>query len=254
MRTSNVIYAALSICCFFTSALGGLIEDMIGMVTGVNITQKASEQNTLSVHATALNDERWKSLVEGGNRSGSDDSDDGDHDEEMLWFVLITTGKHDEFERLLKQSLNDLADELKDVSGVRVGRAEYDSDIRQMSTRWLLFQVPVYVLAQDKGQTLRFVSPYQIPPNTASMRKLLVDSEYKKLPVWSGRLSYNGDYAFYMDIYTRFSLYLHSLLDTIPSLVWYIGVASLSSSLLKWMHKEDKTKTQDRRMRGERVK
>lgn len=60
MRTSNVIYAALSICCFFTSALGGLIEDMIGMVTGVNITQKASEQNTLSVHATALNDERWK--------------------------------------------------------------------------------------------------------------------------------------------------------------------------------------------------
>lgn len=68
-----------------------------------------------------------------------------------------------------------------------------DSDIRQMSTRWLLFQVPVYVLAEDKGQTLRFVSPYQIPPNTANMRKLLVDSEYKKLPVWSGRLSYNGD-------------------------------------------------------------
>lgn len=35
-----------------------------------------------------------------------------------------TSGKQDDFERLLKESLNDLADEMKDESGVKLGRAD----------------------------------------------------------------------------------------------------------------------------------
>lgn len=63
MRKDNVIYVALSMWCFVSVALAGIVEDVLGKVTGVNITQKVEEQNQLSVHATAINDERWKVCI-----------------------------------------------------------------------------------------------------------------------------------------------------------------------------------------------
>lgn len=45
----------------------------------------------------------------------------------------------------------------------------------------------------------------------------------------------------YVDIYTDISSYLHSNFNKIPNIIWYILIAYFSSSLLKWMHRDDKS-------------
>ncbi|TIC16004.1 hypothetical protein E3Q13_03136 [Wallemia mellicola] len=205
----------------------GIVEDLVGKATGINVTQKIEEQNKLSEYAHNINDSQWKLLVENSNQDN-------------VWLILITSGKQDEFERLLKESFNNLAEETRDDDNIKLGRADYGNDIRSLSTRWLLFQVPIYVFTDDNGRTLRFMSPYHYTPSSTNLRKLLLEKGYKDLPIWDSEFSYEGKYARYMDVYTNLSLYLHSKLDVIPSIVWYIGIASASSSLLKWMHKDDK--------------
>ncbi|TIA89213.1 hypothetical protein E3P99_02170 [Wallemia hederae] len=236
MFVHHVIYTSLSIWSLASIACAGIVEDVVTSITGVNMTQRIEEQNQLSEHAMLITDERWKDLIEGGS----------DRD---LWLVLITSGKQDDFDKLLKESFNELAEELcgeegKQDENVHLGRADY-SQIKELSTRWLLFQVPVYVIAEAKGRVLRFVSPYTLTPSSTNLRKLL-EGQYRQVEPWHGRLSYDGEYATYMDMYTRISLYLHTKLDLVPGLVWYIGIASLSSSLLKWMHKDDKKRMAQR--------
>ncbi|TIB90199.1 hypothetical protein E3Q19_02807 [Wallemia mellicola] len=238
----NVIWICLSVCLLLSITSAGIVEDLVGKATGINVTQKIEEQNKLSEYAHNINDSQWKLLVENSNQDN-------------VWLILITSGKQDEFERLLKESFNNLAEETRDDDNIKLGRADckrrphYETllmehldgnDIRSLSTRWLLFQVPIYVFTDDNGRTLRFMSPYHYTPSSTNLRKLLLEKGYKDLPIWDSEFSYEGKYARYMDVYTNLSLYLHSKLDVIPSIVWYIGIASASSSLLKWMHKDDK--------------
>lgn len=56
----NVIWICLSVCLLLSITSAGIVEDLVGKATGINVTQKIEEQNKLSEYAHNINDSQWK--------------------------------------------------------------------------------------------------------------------------------------------------------------------------------------------------
>jgi len=170
-----------------------------------------------------------------------------EEEEARLWFLIVTVTREQragssaivdkEFNEAYNISVNE-----NTLPHVRWGRIDY-LNVTRLTTRWGVWRAPIFIVAKDRGKTLRFFHPQEIGAKADFLHTFLVEEIWTRRPPWIGPWAPGGSREELLDQIAIFLEKLYFYMSMLPHWMYLILSGGLGSLLLQLFHKKPPTST-----------
>ncbi|TFK55412.1 hypothetical protein OE88DRAFT_1672021 [Heliocybe sulcata] len=167
-----------------------------------------------------------------------------EEEEERAWFIVVTvtSGQSEGLSKYVDQAFDTAFNETQienDLPNIRWGRIDY-LNVTGVTTRWNVWQAPLYVLATNHGQTLRFYKPRHLRPHAPTIRSFLLTKTYLSTPPWSSPFAPGGPRAWVLDYLAVVLTKIYDVMVRIPRWLLVIVTGASGSVVLNLFHRKPK--------------
>ncbi|KAI0796359.1 hypothetical protein BC629DRAFT_1286526 [Irpex lacteus] len=243
---------------------GGFVEALIhgplnslAEKVGINLTATyAMAQAAAAIwdeRIPLVHDDNWESVV-------VDEALSEEEEKERVWFLVISAGSNQqggiskiidrEFDAAYNETL--IAD---DLPHVKWGRIDY-MNVTYLTTKWNVWRAPFLVIAQDRGQSLRFFHATQTRLNSTILRNFLKNEGWRQTEPWSTSFAPGGNNEYILHYLALLLRKTYDLINPIPKFLLMIFTGAAGSLIMGLLHrpsKEVKAKEERERVVAEKA-
>nr|GAT59704.1 predicted protein [Mycena chlorophos] len=202
---------------------------------GINITER------LQAVTTKFWDERVPLLTDDNyNEMIVDEQFASPQEEaERVWCIIVSSGTRQEglskfFDQAFDTAYNDTLI-AGDLPHVRFARIDY-LNVTYITTKWGLWMAPAIVIAQDRGQTLRFYRAHQLRVANDALRQFLIHKGYLQTQPWSSAFAPGGSREFLMHYQAVALTKIYNVMVRLPRWALMLASGTIASFALNLFH------------------
>ncbi|TDL29374.1 hypothetical protein BD410DRAFT_779774 [Rickenella mellea] len=205
---------------------------------GVNITEKLDMARELAKiwdpRIPFITDDNYEDLIVNEELTIQEEM-------QRVWVIVITitSAQAEGISKFVDQQFDkayDLTAEAGDLPNVKWGRIDY-MNVTSLTTKWGVWRAPYLVIAQHRGQTLRFYRPHQIRLKAEILREYLLQESYKDYPAWDSPYAPGGPRAFVFEWLAVVMTRIYDVVRPIPRWLLLIITGTLGSVLVNLLHR-----------------
>ncbi|KZT29373.1 hypothetical protein NEOLEDRAFT_1039324, partial [Neolentinus lepideus HHB14362 ss-1] len=217
-------------------ASGGLLGSLSGLLekAGLNITAAGPGWDE---RVPLLTDANYEEMVV--NEEMAPEEED-----ERVWFIVVTvtSGQSEGLSKYTDQAFDAAFNESLvegDLPHVRWGRIDY-LNVTGITTRWNVWQAPLYVLATARGHTLRFYKPRALRPHAPTLRAFLLSRAYLATPPWASPFAPGGPRAWALEYLAVVLTRVYEVMVRVPRWALVLVTGASGSVVLNLFHRKPK--------------
>ncbi|KAL0950075.1 hypothetical protein HGRIS_010079 [Hohenbuehelia grisea] len=205
---------------------------------GFNVTEKLgvvlSKQEFWDKRVTLITDDNYEEVVVKEPLTE-------DEERERVWFIVIsvTSAKQEGLSKVVDEAFDAAFNESQiagDLPHVRWGRIDY-LNVTTITTKWAVWQAPYLVVLTDRGQSLRFLRPYQLRMKPEYILEFLRSNGWTAVQPWSTAYSPGGSREYIMEYIAVALTKVYNVTVMVPSWMLFIISGGLASFLIRFMHR-----------------
>ncbi|KAJ7579751.1 hypothetical protein C8J56DRAFT_834456 [Mycena floridula] len=206
---------------------------------GINITEKLAiaNDNGWDPRIPLITDNNFNELIV--NEALTEEEE-----KERVWAIVVSaaTAREGGVSKFVDEMFDDsynmsvIAD---DLPNVRWGRIDY-LNVTYVTTKWGVWQAPLIVIAQERGQSLRFYKPQHLRLRDGGLREFLKQEIYKLAAPWNSSFAPGGSREYILHFYATWMAKLYEFTVWIPRWLLYIISGSMASVVINFMHRGDR--------------
>jgi len=165
-----------------------------------------------------------------------------EEEKDRVWFLIVTTTSTQRtgLSAFLDEQFNEAFNESlieQDLPNVRWGRIDY-LNVTRLTTKWAVWNAPLFIVAKDRGKTLRFVQPQQSGGRSSILRKFLKEETWAHVPPWTGAWAPGGSREKILDKFAVFQEKLYFYMSKIPRWMYLLLSGGVGSIVLQLLHRK----------------
>ncbi|GJJ07330.1 hypothetical protein Clacol_001531 [Clathrus columnatus] len=208
--------------------------------SGINVTEKLAEAQEKSKlpwddKIPMITDNNYEELIFNEKFATQKEEED------RVWFIIVSAARNqrtsvsvlvdEEFNKAYNMSVTE-----GDLPFVRWGRIDY-LNVTRLTTKWAVWKAPLYIIAKDRGKTLRFLNPQALGGKAVTVREFLLDGTYLRLYPWVGVWAPGGRYEHILHNFAVFQEFIYLYLSKIPSWLLMMLSGAFGSVILHIFHR-----------------
>ncbi|KAK7033535.1 hypothetical protein VNI00_012759 [Paramarasmius palmivorus] len=203
---------------------------------GINITERLSKarESPWDPRIPLITDANYEEIIVNETLTEEEEK-------KRTWLLLVSgdlthAGGISQFvDQVYDEAFNEtlIANDLPDL---RWGRIDY-LNVTYLTTKWAVWQAPMFVIIKDRGQSLRFFKPQYIRIRDGGLREFLKQELYLHALPWDGPYSPGGSREYIMH-YLAFTLMnIYNVTVLVPRWLLYVLSGSIASFIIQFMHR-----------------
>jgi hypothetical protein len=166
---------------------------------------------------------------------------DWDEEKKRVWFMVVTHSKAQDplsifFDKQFDDAYN-ISLVNNDLPYVRWGRIDY-LNVTALTTKWMVWKAPVYVVSHNRGRTLRFYQPGQIRASPEILHRFLKEEGWKETEPWSGPFAPGGVFESTIDSVSVYGTLFYNYLNLVPKWMLLVLSGALASVIVNFFHRK----------------